>query len=225
MPCETEPAVFVVCSNVCAALLLSSNLQAPFQLIIHDSDTSIGKLAISILKNKKAKDSIFQLLQNDFFFALVQKEFKKRLAGWKIEKDCECAMQHKIDESIFISCLITEIASGFQFCIYSYTDTSNVHKVIIHFDDVKFEKGISSSLFICEILLSLSNCSCMCGCVWWFVSKYSFHLLRSPHFSEQRVYNKRVLEMRKYTYVEKILSSLRWHISMLPLTPHMVSHS
>lgn len=81
MPCETEPAVFVVCSNVCAALLLSSNLQATFQLIIHDSDTSIGKLAISILKNKKAKDSIFQLLQNDFFFALVQKEFKKRLAG------------------------------------------------------------------------------------------------------------------------------------------------
>lgn len=78
-------------------------------------------------------------------------------------------MQRKIDESIFISCLITEIAPGLQLCIYSYTDTdtSNVHKVIIHFDDVEFKEEISPSLFICKILLSLSMCSCMHVGTWY----------------------------------------------------------
>lgn len=210
-------------------LLLPSNFQATFQLGMHISTTCIGKLAIFILNNKGKKNSISQPIPDDFFFAVAQKEFKKRLADWTIQRDCKCAMHlclresrvqmvsgtmpYKIDESIFMPCLITEIASWFQFCIYSYTgtgtdtDTSNVHKVIIHFDDDAFKKRNSSSLFICEILLPLSICSCMhtyvflnIPFVFFVLFIFSNDLCRTSESDEYWKWTSSVYQKKKKTF-------------------------
>lgn len=72
---ETEPEVFCLyeCLCICA---LHHHCRPTFKLLSSlsciNSNTFIGKLAISIVKNE-AKDSIFQLLQNHFFLCSLSK--------------------------------------------------------------------------------------------------------------------------------------------------------
>lgn len=89
---KTMPEDFF-CTYVSSSL--SPNFQVTFKLIINNSNTFIGKLAISIFEEWCKRLTFPAGTKSFLFLSSFQNEFEKRLTSGKIEKMCVCVEARK----------------------------------------------------------------------------------------------------------------------------------